>query len=555
MGDVVGKPGLLAIRTLLPKLIGRHAVDLVIANAENSEGGAGISAESAEALLKAEVNVLTSGNHIWSKRQIIPWLERNPDLLLRPANYPKGAPGKGHTIARTPDGRKLGVVNLEGRVFMKPLDDPFTVGLAAVEELRKETRCILVDMHCEASSEKNAMGAFLDGKVSAVVGTHTHVQTADERILPGGTAFITDVGMVGPLDSVIGIRKELSIERFLSQRPTGYEVAKNLVYLQGVVVDIDEETGKARSIERVPRAAPRHVVPRRRRLHVRVDQHLGGRRPHPEDARAAHQVQRHRAGLQFVPVLHRGPRAADGLAVHQGPVGGGEVLDEPGPEAVLDPELAAGHRRVVDPDGRVRAATGDVADVAVQHRQHPAGGEIDHPEHVHPGPGLAPEDGRRAERLLHRGVADGLLDTAGQLAVGGVAGLPLGAAQRRGEHRPEGVAPHHRRQRVALEQLQHLGDAQQALVVVGDLQQGGADRRLVAGPRGGRQQQHHPAHVAGRARHHRQRGLLGERRVAVPEQRQRALEQRGGVLRPPAGTRLHADLHPGPSVWEKRARP
>jgi 2',3'-cyclic-nucleotide 2'-phosphodiesterase len=256
MGDVVGKPGVLAIRTLLPRLIGRHGLDVVIANAENSEGGAGVSPESAEALLKAEVNVLTSGNHIWSKRQIVPWLERNPDLLLRPANYPRGAPGKGSTIARTPDGRKLGVVNLEGRVFMKPLDDPFTVGLQAVEELRRETPCILVDMHCEATSEKNAMGAFLDGKVSAVVGTHTHVQTADERILPGGTAFITDVGMVGPLDSVIGIKKELSIERFLSQRPTGYEVAKNLVYLQGVVVDIDDQTGKARSIERVREQLP-----------------------------------------------------------------------------------------------------------------------------------------------------------------------------------------------------------------------------------------------------------------------------------------------------------
>lgn len=256
MGDVVGKPGQLAVRTLLPKLIGRHAVDLVIANAENSEGGAGISPESAEALLRAEVNLLTSGNHIWSKRQIIPWLERNPDRLLRPANYPKGAPGKGHTVVATPDGRKLGVLNLEGRVFMRPLDDPFTLGARLVEELRQETRCILVDMHCEATSEKNAMGAFLDGKASAVVGTHTHVQTADERILPGGTAFITDVGMVGPLDSVIGIKKEISIERFITQRPQGYEVARGLVYLQGVVLDLDEETGKARSIERVREPLP-----------------------------------------------------------------------------------------------------------------------------------------------------------------------------------------------------------------------------------------------------------------------------------------------------------
>ena len=240
----------------MPKLIGRYGLDLVVANAENSEGGAGISADSAEALLSSEVNLLTSGNHIWTKKQIIPWLERHPDLLLRPANYPAGAPGKGHTVISTPDGRKLGVLNLEGRIFMKPLDDPFMVAKRLVEVLRKTTPCILVDMHCEATSEKNAMGAWLDGKVSAVVGTHTHVQTADERILPGGTAFLTDAGMCGPLDSVIGIRKELSIERFVSQRPTGFEVAKGLVYVQGAVIDIDDATGLARSIERVREHLP-----------------------------------------------------------------------------------------------------------------------------------------------------------------------------------------------------------------------------------------------------------------------------------------------------------
>lgn len=256
MGDVVGKPGVLAVRTLVPKLIARHSVDLVIANAENSEGGAGISPDTAEALLSAEVNLLTSGNHFWTKKQIIPWASEHSDLLLRPANYPKGAPGKGHGIVRTPDGRKLGVVNLEGRVFMKNLDDPFRVGEALVAELRKETSCILVDMHCETTSEKNAMGAFLDGRVSAVVGTHTHVQTADERILPGGTAFITDVGMCGPLDSVIGVKKEQSIERFLTQRHVPYEVAKNLVYLQGVIIEIDDKTGRGISIERVREHLP-----------------------------------------------------------------------------------------------------------------------------------------------------------------------------------------------------------------------------------------------------------------------------------------------------------
>jgi 2',3'-cyclic-nucleotide 2'-phosphodiesterase len=256
MGDVVGKPGVTAVRTLLPKLIARHSVDLVIANAENSEGGAGISPESAEALLASEVNLLTSGNHFWTKKQILPWVQDNPHLLLRPANYPKGAPGRGHTVIQTPGGRKLGVLNLEGRTFMKPLDNPFAVAPELVAELRKQTPCILVDMHCEASSEKNAMGAHLDGKVSAVVGTHTHVQTADERILPGGTAFITDVGMCGPLDSVIGVRKELSVERFVTLRNTPYEVAKNLVYLQGVVIDIDDASGKARSIERIREHLP-----------------------------------------------------------------------------------------------------------------------------------------------------------------------------------------------------------------------------------------------------------------------------------------------------------
>ncbi len=256
MGDVVGKPGMLAVRTLLPRLIARHGVDLTIANAENSEGGAGISGDTAEALLSAQVDLLTSGNHFWTKKQIIPWVERNSHKLLRPANYPKGAPGRGHTVIQTPDGRKLGVLNLEGRVFMKNLDCPFRVGEALVAELRAQTPCIFVDMHCETTSEKNAMGAFLDGRVSAVVGTHTHVQTADERILPGGTAFITDVGMCGPLDSVIGVKKEQSIERFLTQRHVHYEVAKNLVYLQGVVVEIDDATGRGKSIERVREHLP-----------------------------------------------------------------------------------------------------------------------------------------------------------------------------------------------------------------------------------------------------------------------------------------------------------
>jgi metallophosphoesterase (TIGR00282 family) len=252
LGDVFGRPGRTAVQRLVPRLIARHALDLVVANAENSANGIGVTPESADELLAAEVDLLTSGNHIWAKREIAEYLERPDGRLLRPANYPKGSPGRGRAVVETPDGRKLGVVNLEGRVFMKALDDPFAAALEEVEALRQGgCRAILVDMHCEATSEKNAMGWFLDGKVSAVLGSHTHVQTADARVLPGGTAFITDVGMCGPWDSVIGVKKELVIERFLTQRPISFEPAKRDVWLQGAIVDVDDQSGKARSIERV----------------------------------------------------------------------------------------------------------------------------------------------------------------------------------------------------------------------------------------------------------------------------------------------------------------
>jgi metallophosphoesterase (TIGR00282 family) len=252
LGDVFGKPGRQALQRLVPRLITRHGVDLVVANAENSAGGSGVTPDSADELLACEIDLLTSGNHIWSKREVGPYLERSGSRLLRPANYPRGAPGRGRGVATTPDGRRLGVINLEGRVFMKNLDDPFQVVVGEIEALAKDgCTCILVDMHCEATSEKNAMGWFLDGKVSAVLGTHTHVQTADQRVLPGGTAFITDVGMCGPMDSIIGVRKELVLERFLTQRPMAFEPARHDVWVQGVVVDLDDATGKARSIERV----------------------------------------------------------------------------------------------------------------------------------------------------------------------------------------------------------------------------------------------------------------------------------------------------------------
>jgi 2',3'-cyclic-nucleotide 2'-phosphodiesterase len=252
LGDVFGKPGRQAVQRLVPRLISRHGLDLVVANAENVANGAGVTPDLADELLAAEVDLLTSGNHIWSKREIVPYLDAPGSRLLRPANYPPGSPGRGRGVARTPDGRALGVVNLEGRVFMKNLDDPFRAALAEIEALRAEgCRAILVDMHCEASSEKNAMGHFLDGKVSAVLGTHTHIQTADQRVLPGGTAFITDVGMCGPWDSIIGVKKELVLERFLSQRPAQFEPARREVHLQGAIVDIDDATGRARAIERV----------------------------------------------------------------------------------------------------------------------------------------------------------------------------------------------------------------------------------------------------------------------------------------------------------------
>jgi metallophosphoesterase (TIGR00282 family) len=252
LGDVFAKPGRQAVQRLVPRLIARLGADLVVANAENASNGLGVTPDAAEELLAAEVDLLTGGNHIWAKREIGPYLDATGSRLLRPANYPAGAPGRGHAVIATPDGRKLGVVNLEGRVFMKALDDPFPAALSAIAALKAEgCRAILVDFHAEATSEKTAMGHYLDGKVSAVVGTHTHVQTADERLLPGGTAFISDVGMCGPRDSVIGVRKELVLERFLTQRPVSFEPAKKDVWVNAVLIVIDDATGLARSIERV----------------------------------------------------------------------------------------------------------------------------------------------------------------------------------------------------------------------------------------------------------------------------------------------------------------
>ncbi|HTO96615.1 MAG TPA: TIGR00282 family metallophosphoesterase [Myxococcales bacterium] len=251
VGDIVGKPGRNAVREILPRLRERHGLDLCIGNSENSAGGAGITPESADELLQAGLDLLTSGNHTFAKREIGPYLDKPGSKQLRPANYPEGAPGRGVAVLEARSGR-LGVINLEGRVFMKPLDCPFRTADRLIASLRADgLRCIFVDMHCEATSEKNAMGHYLDGRVSAVLGSHTHIQTADERVLRGGTAFITDVGMCGPWDSVIGLRKEPAIERFLTQRHSPFELGQGDVYLQGAIVEIEPESGRATGIARV----------------------------------------------------------------------------------------------------------------------------------------------------------------------------------------------------------------------------------------------------------------------------------------------------------------
>ena len=250
VGDIVGKAGRQAIDGVLEKVIAGYKIEFTVANGENAAGGMGITPSIAIEILDQGVDVLTSGNHIWAKKEIVPFLDEEL-RILRPANYPPKVPGRGSGIFHSRNGQTLGVLNLEGRVFMKHLDCPFRVGEKEVELLRKETNIILVDFHAEATSEKMAMGWFLNGKVSAVLGTHTHVQTSDERILDEGTAYISDVGMTGPMDSVIGIRKEIALERLLTQIPWKFDVAKEEIELQGVVIDVDSETGKSKSIQRI----------------------------------------------------------------------------------------------------------------------------------------------------------------------------------------------------------------------------------------------------------------------------------------------------------------
>ena len=250
VGDIVGKPGRQALSRELHRLVDRHTIDIVIANGENAAGGFGLTVEVAKELFGHGIHLLTGGNHIWDKKEQVAFILSDP-RIIRPANYPAGAPGVGSALLTTPGGVKVAVLNLEGRVFMKSLECPFLVADREIQRLKQETAIIFVDFHAEATSEKSALGWYLDGRVSALVGTHTHVQTADERILPQGTAFLTDAGMTGSFDSVIGMGKEETIHRFLTQLPSKFEVGKKDIRLNAVVIGVDEVSGKALSIERI----------------------------------------------------------------------------------------------------------------------------------------------------------------------------------------------------------------------------------------------------------------------------------------------------------------
>jgi len=249
IGDVVGAPGRRALEELLSRVVDRHFIDLVITNGENASGGLGITPVIADQLLALGIDVLTSGNHIWKHKEILPYLA-GTDRLLRPGNYPPETPGQGLCLVETAAGEKAAVLNLEGRVFMNPLECPFRTADRLLSSIPPQVKIIIVDMHAEATSEKQAMGWHLDGRVSAVVGTHTHVQTADERILPGGTGYITDAGMTGPVDSVIGMKREIILERFLSQLPQPFKVATQNIQLQGVILKIDGQ-GRCQEINRL----------------------------------------------------------------------------------------------------------------------------------------------------------------------------------------------------------------------------------------------------------------------------------------------------------------
>ena len=250
LGDIVGEPGRNAVIGRLPELKEKHALDFIIVNGENAAGGRGITGKITIDLLRAGVSVVTTGDHIWDQKDIIAFLELEP-RLLRPLNYPEGAPGSGSIVLETPKAR-IGVISVQARTFMQPiLENPFRAVEAALTKMRAETTNIIVDAHGETTSEKIALGRFLDGKVSAVIGTHTHVQTADEQIFPGGTAFMCDAGMCGPVNSILGRKIEPIMDRFISNLPSPFPVAGGEVRLHGALIEIDEATGRALRITRI----------------------------------------------------------------------------------------------------------------------------------------------------------------------------------------------------------------------------------------------------------------------------------------------------------------
>ena len=250
IGDIVAKAGREIVRRAVPPLVERHDIDLTIANVENAAGGRGVTRDVAEAILAAGVDVMTTGNHVWDKKEVLDYIRIQP-RLIRPANFPSGVPGRGRYIAHARGGEPVAVVNVMGRIFMNPLDNPFAVVREAIEAVRGEAGVVVVDFHAEATSEKLAMGWHLDGRATAVIGTHTHVQTADERLLPRGTAYITDVGMTGAHDSIIGVEVRPVLQRFLDGMPAKFDTASGNPRLNAVVITADAATGMARGIERV----------------------------------------------------------------------------------------------------------------------------------------------------------------------------------------------------------------------------------------------------------------------------------------------------------------
>jgi metallophosphoesterase (TIGR00282 family) len=258
IGDIVGQPGRRAVQELLPKLRQQHALDFIIANGENSAGGSGITPRIAEEIFSAGVDVITTGDHLWDQKEVMELLA-NEKRFLRPLNYPHGTPGQGSGVFETRNTKyatRIAVLNLQGRTFMPPLENPFLTGSEEIKKLREQTKIIFVDFHAEATSEKIAFARMVDGQVTAVVGTHTHVQTADEQIFPGGTAYLTDAGFTGPHESVLGREITPVVQRFLTGMPQRFEVAKERIILHGAVIEIDEASGKALAIRRVSESLP-----------------------------------------------------------------------------------------------------------------------------------------------------------------------------------------------------------------------------------------------------------------------------------------------------------